>query len=515
MISLRKSMLAPTPSKLLGLVSGPQVFALLPAVLLAVFWVGGEPFLVLSAIVMPIGLLLGRTLAQMRVAKQPKDSASIAKLNKAAFTSELELHLGYARAQALKSSCVMISIDDHEEITMRFGHRAAQHVAECTLGRLAAAVRNKDKVFLLNDHSFAIAMAPVRQFDLDVGLQLAARLQATVEEPVTLDFTTIYVSASIGFCVSTQLKDPSGADMAHATGLALKDAKQNAPSAIRSYSTEIRDLKVTPDIASDEARRALENGQIQPWFQPQISTDTGKITGFEALARWVHPQRGIIAPNEFLPLLASVSKLGLLGEIMLDHSLRALTTWDAQGLDVPHVGVNFSPEELRDPQLLKKIEWELDRFNLTPNRLVVEILETVVAHSPDDVVTRNINGLSELGCKIDLDDFGTGHASISSIRRFAIGRLKIDRSFVMKVDQDAEQQRMVSAILMMAERLELDTLAEGVETSGEHTMLAQLGCKHVQGFGLARPMPFEHTATWITNHNAKLTPTDGIGRKFG
>jgi EAL domain-containing protein (putative c-di-GMP-specific phosphodiesterase class I) len=109
-----------------------------------------------------------------------------------------------------------------------------------------------------------------------------------------------------------------------------------------------------------------------------------------------------------------------------------------------------------------------------------------------------------LGCRIDLDDFGTGNASIASIRRFAIKRIKIDRSFVMKADRDPEQQRMISAILTMAERLEIETLAEGVETVGEHVMLAQLGCDHVQGFGIARPMPFDQTLEWIAMHNAKL-----------
>jgi EAL domain-containing protein (putative c-di-GMP-specific phosphodiesterase class I) len=128
----------------------------------------------------------------------------------------------------------------------------------------------------------------------------------------------------------------------------------------------------------------------------------------------------------------------------------------------------------------------------------------VIAGAPDDQVTLNINGLVELGCNVDLDDFGTGHASISSIRRFKINRLKIDRSFVMKADRDPEQQRMISAILTMAERLNLETLAEGVETIGEHALLAQLGCDHVQGFGIGKPMPFSETLDWIQSHLAKL-----------
>jgi EAL domain-containing protein (putative c-di-GMP-specific phosphodiesterase class I) len=238
-------------------------------------------------------------------------------------------------------------------------------------------------------------------------------------------------------------------------------------------------------------------------------------TGFEALARWTHPERGLITPAEFLPILEQAGAMERLGEVILYNALSALKTWDAAGLDVPQVGVNFSPEELRNPRLVKKIEWELDRFDLPARRLNVEILETVVALSPDDTVVRNIAALSELGCPIDLDDFGTGHASISSIRRFDVQRLKIDRSFVMKVDRDPEQQRMVSAILTMAEQLGLATLAEGVETAGEHAMLAQLGCGHVQGYGIGRPIPLDQTIEWVTRHLARLEAPPPIGRQIG
>jgi EAL domain-containing protein (putative c-di-GMP-specific phosphodiesterase class I) len=150
-----------------------------------------------------------------------------------------------------------------------------------------------------------------------------------------------------------------------------------------------------------------------------------------------------------------------------------------------------------------RIEWELDRHELTPDRLVIEVLETVVANRSEDVVIRNLAGLARLGCCLDLDDFGTGHASITSIRRFSIERIKIDRSFVTRIDDDLEQQKMVTAILTMAERLGLDTLAEGVETAAERAMLARLGCGHVQGFGIARPMPIKETDAWIHSYDIR------------
>jgi len=197
---------------------------------------------------------------------------------------------------------------------------------------------------------------------------------------------------------------------------------------------------------------------------------------------------------------------------MLYHSLTALNAWDAAGLKVPAVGVNFATQELRNPNLAENIKWELERFDLPAGRLSVEILETVMTDRPDDVVTRNIAALSDLGCQIELDDFGTGHASISAVRRFNITRIKIDRSFVLRADRDPDQQKLIAAILTMAERLELETLAEGVETVGEHALLSQLGCGHVQGFGIGRPMPFDQTLDWITAHEAKLQEAPEIGR---
>ena len=204
-----------------------------------------------------------------------------------------------------------------------------------------------------------------------------------------------------------------------------------------------------------------------------------------------------------------------LSEVILQHSLTALRSWDQAGLDIPRVSVNFSPVELRDPRLVERVQWELDRFGLTPARLGIEVLETVIANSPDGVIARNIIGLGKLGCYIDLDDFGTGHASITSLRRFPVNRIKIDRSFVTRVDRDEEQRRMLAAVLGMADRLGLATLAEGVETVGEHALLSQLGCDHVQGFGIARPMPADQLVDWSRGHHSKIAEAQRLGRSAG
>lgn len=512
MLKRTQNLLAACHSGVSLVLSGPQALAMLPAAILVGYWMGGEMALILLAIILPVCIAIGRIFIQndKRFDNDDPDLDGAARI---------AYHAGgmmrQARRRSLKCACIFIEVDDFASLIDRYGQSAAEIVISQTQDRLLSKLRSRDRVVHVQRACFAVALAPVRKLDMEIGLQLCERLQSAIEEPIAIDASTVYVSASVGLAMSTQISTANGTELAQAGYSALIEARGYAPSAIRVFSTSATPSH--PEAQEDDhiIVKALESGQIQPWFQPQISTDTGQITGFEALARWLHPDRGMISPAEFLPALERCNKMERLGELILRHSLEALKAWDQAGLNIPHVGVNFSPEELRNPRLLDKVKWELDRLELGPDRLMVEILENVVAGSPDDTVTRNINALAALGCFVDLDDFGTGHASISSIRRFAIKRLKIDRSFVMKVDQDLEQQRMVSAILLMAERLGLDTLAEGVETAGENAILAQLGCHHVQGFGISRPLPFDKTISWIESHQAKLRDPPVVGRKTG
>jgi EAL domain-containing protein (putative c-di-GMP-specific phosphodiesterase class I) len=252
-------------------------------------------------------------------------------------------------------------------------------------------------------------------------------------------------------------------------------------------------------------------GQVRAHFQPQLSTDSGAVSGMEALARWHHPERGCLTPGDFLPVLEGTDHMATLGAAMLDQALLALKAWDRAGFQVPSVSVNLSAEELRDPELPERLAWALDRRGLTPARLTVEVLESVVAWDDDDIIVRNLRRIAQMDCRVDMDDFGTGNASITSIRRFALRRLKVDRSFVRGVDTDREQQKLVTAILSLAEQLGLETLAEGVETPGEHAMLAQLGCAHVQGYGIARPMPVEDVPAWLAQQRDRLAQALRIG----
>lgn len=481
--------------------TGPAAMACLPAICLAAYWAGGEIALIVIAAMLPITYLAsGGVDKGLRVRRD-----AVSDLFQRHAFEELVAQTHERLADTGRHSVLFsLVIEDFDQLVDRYGQAAADIVIQRAGERIITVMRKDDHVGQMGDARFSICTGPVRHLDLETCIQIAGRLQVALEEPVSVDGLSVYVSASMGFCTYARAPGDTPQEWIAATSTALREAQHRGPSAIRAFSDQMHKERKSRADLREEVAQALDGGQIQPWFQPQISTDTGQITGFEALARWSHPVRGMISPADFLPAIEDAGLLERLAEVMMYHGFAALNAWDRAGVQVPQIGVNFAGSELSNPHLLDKVKWELDRFDLTPDRLAIEVLETVVTNAPDDVITRNINALGDFGCSVDLDDFGTGNASIASIKRFSVSRIKIDRSFVMKSDRDPEQQRMISAILTMAERLGVETLAEGVESVGEHVLLAQLGCDHVQGFGIARPMPFDQTLEWISKHNAKL-----------
>jgi len=285
-------------------------------------------------------------------------------------------------------------------------------------------------------------------------------------------------------------------------------AAHAAPGGTIRIARGARDDMAPPELRlAADLDHAFESGQIQPFFQPQISTDTGLVSGAEALARWRHPDLGTLAPHDFLPTIDAAGQMTRLTDHMVRSVLSHLADWDAAGLDLPTVSINFPQADLSDPELPTRLAWALDAAGLEGNRLGIEVLETVVSIDQDDTVPRVLTQLARMGCRIDLDDFGTGQASINAIRRFSAKRIKIDRTFIRGLDRDPEQQAMVAAIVTLADQLKLEVMAEGIETAGEHSRVAELGCGHVQGYGIARPMNADALPGWLLRHGHQVLHT--------
>ncbi len=485
-----------------------RTYGLLIAALLAV--------MVSQSLLGPIGVLLvlPGVWAAVRILADRLSRAQVSILDPASgflqrsgIVAALDTALQRSRVGRSKTAAIVLEINDFKLAEERFDRSGIEQMFTIVGQRLAEVLRDGDAVGRLDGPVFAVALSSVHRLNLDAVIQLCRRLQQALNQPISIGPSNLYMTCSIGFCLAERLEMPNGEKLLQAATTAMIEAGRSGSGAVRGYSAAMRSRIVLRNSLSAEVSRALDNGELRAFFQPQVSTTDHRLTGFEALARWDHPDRGLIPPVEFLPALQQAGLMERLGMQMVEQALKALRHWDGKGFRVPRVAVNFCADELRNPDLVERIRFQLDRFGLDPARLTVEVLETVVAGPAEDQVIRNLAGLSQIGCTLDLDDFGTGHASITNIRRFSIARIKIDRSFVMGITDDPDQQMMFSAILTMAERLELDTLAEGVETTAEYEMLKELGCRHVQGFGIARPMPFEETDSWITKNESDSVTT--------
>ncbi|WP_341214230.1 bifunctional diguanylate cyclase/phosphodiesterase [uncultured Limimaricola sp.] len=479
----------------IGRLTRPLGLALVPMLLLAALALGGK--LAVALVVLALPLTVASAIGRPILTRDETRDVLTGLGDRLALTAGLDRMLARRGGSPRSVAAMVLEIDGFKQLEQRHDRATIERLLQAVGERLQDGLRDGDALARLDGACFGIALSSRRKLDLEAAIQLGQRLQTLVADPIERDGAQIHVTVSAGFALALRLARPGGADLLQAATLALIEAQRGGPGSIRCYSEAMRHRVSLRHGLTDEVAAALDRGDVVAHFQPQISLCNGRLTGVEALARWHHPERGLIPPAEFLPVMEQAGLMGRLGEVMVQDGLNALRLWDAAGIEVPHVAINFSQAELADPRLVDRLAWELDRFDLQPGRLAVEVLETVVAQRVEDVVIRNLSGLSGLGCRLDLDDFGTGHAAITSIRRFSIQRIKIDRSFVTRIDSDCEQQKMVSAILTMADGLGIETLAEGVETDGERAMLQRLGCGHGQGFGIGRPMPRPETEAWI------------------
>lgn len=426
-----------------------------------------------------------------------------------------DLHRFMERARSLgqECACLFLALDQADDLRRDLAPAQLQRLREDIINRLRPILRSEDTLGPDGATAIWVALAPTAKMNLENLIAISGRLMAAADQPFDGAGRMLYPSCSIGLALASQCPAASAAQLEKAARQALQAAQAHAPAAIRLYCATLPPATPLPQPSHSVMTQALQKGQLHPWFQPQISTDTGDISGLEMLARWHHPNNGVLPPANFLPALGAAHLLPNLCEQMVQAGLSWLSQWDDEGLGIPEISINLSAQDLADPGLADRIAWHLDRADIAPHRLRLEILETIAAAPPNDASTRALGQLSALGCPIDLDDFGTANASISATRRFHATSIKIDRSFISHIETDRSQQQLVAAMISMADHLQIATLAEGVETAGAHAMLCQLGCQHVQGFGIAHPLPGGDLGKWLASHRAKQGSIENWGPK--
>lgn len=413
--------------------------------------------------------------------------------NAAAMTAALETALTtHAEApQDVALALLRIEIDEEHLATVPDLTRAdvLTAVAECVAPDPKAA----EFVAYLGDGRFAHLATGSR-----AGEQLANRvttLQSQLFRGIRVGKATLSLSSNTGIATGYgAVSDPH--HMLENVEIALREAAIATVGQPAIYTHAMREQMDEYRAARDDLERALEAGEFTAHFQPQVHIADRRIVGFEALVRWDHPTRGLIGPLEFLSLAEAAGLHEAITICLVDEALAGLAAFRAGGIAVETVGINLSATQLASDTLVDLLFWGVDRHGVEPKSLSLEILESVTTFSANDPVVASVRALARAGFQIDLDDFGTGSASISAIRRFGVDRLKIDQSMLRDITQDDGKVRLLGATIAMARAMDVSVLAEGVETEDELRAVRGLGCETVQGYLLARPMPLEEAVAW-------------------
>jgi predicted signal transduction protein with EAL and GGDEF domain len=354
--------------------------------------------------------------------------------------------------------------------------------------RLRRAVREGDLVARLGGDEFAI-LAPDLS-GLDAAASMAERMVALIDVPVRTRATDHPIAAAIGIALMPQHGDKSEA--LRKADIALYRAKGGSRSAVCFFEDEMDGQVRERDAIERELRTALDADLIRPYFQPHIDLRTGRVVGFEALARWHHPVLGDMRPDQFITVADDCGLIGQLTDQLLRRACAAALQWPDDVL----LSFNISACQLRDPTLGLRLMAALAETGLSPSRLEIELAESALVFDLDHARTV-LGALRETGVKIALDDFGTGYSSLYHLRAFKFDRIKIDRSFVEMMGSDPEAAAIVRALIGLGSGLNLNVTAEGVETAQQEAALRAQGCTQAQGFRFSRAVPAEETIAMV------------------
>jgi EAL domain-containing protein (putative c-di-GMP-specific phosphodiesterase class I) len=330
----------------------------------------------------------------------------------------------------------------------------------------------------------------------DVGVsydprEVAERLRAEVAKPVMVDGSELYVTATIGITISDR-EGVSTSELLRDADAAMYRAKARGRDCVEVFAPGSHDASVLTLRTSNELRRGIDRGEIVPYYQPIVRLDDGQLMGFEVLARWRHPDRGLLAPEQFLPLAEETGLIGEVGTAMLQSSLVQLGQWrnNSQRFGDLSLSVNLSVRQLASVDLVNMVSNALTHAGVSAGALWLELTETALM-SDVKAATVTLRELRGLGLHLSVDDFGTGYSSLTYLKRFPVEAIKVDRSFVNGLGIDAEDTTIVEAVVKLGHSLGLQVVAEGVETPLQLTRLREIGCDRGQGYLFGRPRPAE------------------------
>jgi diguanylate cyclase (GGDEF)-like protein len=406
--------------------------------------------------------------------------------------------LAQARRKRGLVAVLLLDLDDFKAVNDTLGHPAGDALLQAIARRLSGILRVSDTLARLGGDEFALVQVGARQ-PADIAI-LAQKVLAALASPFDLGGQEAYISTSLGIAL---FPDDGGDthDLLKNADLALYRAKAEGRGRFRFFEPAMDAEIRTRQRTGRELRQALERGEFVLHYQPRFDLARGAITGAEALLRWLHPQRGLVPPGEFVPHAESAGLIVPLGAWVLAEACRQARGWSEAGHGLT-VGVNVSPAQLRHPDMVQTVDDALSSSGLRPMLLELEITEGLLVEATDGV-RGCLVGLAARGVQLAIDDFGTAYSSLAYLRRLPAQRIKIDRSFVRDIGSDAEDEAVVRAIVTLGHSLGKQVVAEGVETEAQMVFLRELGCDEAQGYLLAPPVAAEELEGLLAAESGK------------
>ena len=404
--------------------------------------------------------------------------------NRTLFIKELQEVLASKRKEEQFLALLFIDLDRFKKINDSLGHAIGDKVLSTIGKRLKNILQNKSITARLGGDEFLVMLNPVK--DKDEILHAVQKVLKVIEEPIFIDYHTLYVSASIG--ISYTERDGFDADnLIKFADTAMYQAKESNHTYYQFYQTEMTDKVYKQLMMEKDLRESIKNGDFTVYYQPKINMNSGEIIGLEALVRWKHPFKGLLSPDVFILLL---EKTGLIVDVdffVMQEAMKQVSQWYQQGLNPGILAVNISMQEIESSPLEEKIEQNLKKYNFDVKWLELEITETEVMKNVQRVISI-LEKLSSWGISIAIDDFGTGYSSLAQLKSLPIRTLKIDKSFIFDIPNDEDAVAIVKTILALSRMLNLEVVAEGIENEAQRDFLQKGGCEVGQGYYYSKPL---------------------------
>lgn len=388
-----------------------------------------------------------------------------------------------------------IDLDKFKEVNDTLGHAAGDEVLVHAAACMRSEARAGDFCARLGGDEFAMLFDSTTDA---AGLQaISTRLIAAMSQPLRIEGKITRIGASIGIAVVEPGRACTPDALLHEADLALYEIKRGGRGAAMLCTPELRARHADLQAMSKEIETGLANGAFVPHFQPQVNVASGEVVGFEALARWRHPERGLLRPAEFMPVSDRAGLTPRIDAHLRREALGVFGLWLREGRAIPAISLNLTTDDLREPAFCDRLLWDLEEACVPPARVRLEMVESVLFDENAEHVTRGCEALTRAGFSLSIDDFGTGHASILSLVNLPVSCLKIDRAFVNGVGADGRLRTLARSMIGMAASLGLDVVGEGVEAAEDLAVMRELGCDVFQSYLFGRPMPAEDVPGWL------------------